>query len=136
MDSFVSVITLAVNDLPSAVDFYQQVMGLTTRGIVGDPENDTQVAFFTLSGHQQLALWPQSSLQRQLGEAVQGTGGMLSHNVSSQAAVDRLIASAQQAGARIVKAPHWQPWGCYGSYFCDPEGHYWEITFNPKRALS
>ena len=131
MEPTVSVITLVTDDLARAVDFYRDGLGLSTQGIVGDHANDTQVAFFKLSSGVKLALWPRQSLANQLGTVPQGSGHMLSHNVATQEQVDALASAAEQAGAKLLKSPHWQPWGCYGSYFSDPDGHCWEITYNP-----
>ena len=55
----------------------------------------------------------------------------LSHNLASTADVDRVMAEAGAAGARIVAAPKTQPWGGYTGYFADPDGFRWEVAFNP-----
>ena len=132
MQPAVSVITIAVNDLPQAVDFYRQVFGLTGKGIVGDANDDTQVAFMQLAHGQQLALWPKTSLQRQTGVECSGCGGLLSRNLPSTREVDDMVERAQQWGATLTKAPHWQPWGCYGAYLLDLDGQLWELTYNLK----
>lgn len=38
---------------------------------------------------------------------------------------------AEGAGATIVKRPQQTFWGGYAGYFADPDGHLWEIAFNP-----
>lgn len=136
MQPSISVITLMTDDLEQAVSFYRDGLGLPTKGIVGDVSSDTQVAFFNLNDNLKLALWPRRSLANQLGITPKGSGHMLSHNVSRQEQVDELASAAEQAGADLLKSPHWQPWGCYGAYFKDPDGHLWEITYNPKYKKS
>lgn len=132
MQPSISVITLATDDLQRAVTFYRDGLELPTCGIVGDAENDTKVAFFTLTEALKLAIWPRQSLANQLGTWPSGSGHLLSHNVSEKTEVDAVISAARAAGAIILKQPHWQPWGCYGGYFKDPDGHCWEVTYNPR----
>jgi len=31
----------------------------------------------------------------------------------------------------VVKPPHTAPWGGYSGYVADPDGHLWELAFNP-----
>lgn len=59
------------------------------------------------------------------------SGFNLVHNVESDSEVDELIASAVSAGGRVVKEPQRADWGGYHGYFCDPDGHLWEIAHNP-----
>lgn len=127
----VSVITLITDDLQRAVAFYRDGLGLPTKGIVGDAENDTEVAFFTVNERLKLAIWPRQSLSQQLGIMPQGSGHLLSHNVASPEQVECVMDAAKKAGARILRSPHWQPWGCYGGYFQDLDKHCWEVTYNP-----
>lgn len=58
----------------------------------------------------------------------------IGHNVASKAEVDAVIGQARQAGAAIVKAPHETFWGGYSGYFQDPDGHVWEVVWNPQWA--
>ena len=41
------------------------------------------------------------------------------------------MVSAERAGARIVKAAHETFFGGYSGYFQDPDGHLWEVVWNP-----
>jgi uncharacterized glyoxalase superfamily protein PhnB len=59
----------------------------------------------------------------------------IGHNVSSKAEVDAVMAQAQRAGATIVKAAHETFWGGYAGYFQDPDGHLWEIAWNPQMPV-
>ncbi|TML02790.1 MAG: hypothetical protein E6G36_11055 [Actinobacteria bacterium] len=60
-------------------------------------------------------------------------GGDL-ERVASRAEVDALLAQAKAAGATLTDEPHERPWGIYSGYFRDPDGHLWEIIWNPRRA--
>jgi uncharacterized protein len=51
--------------------------------------------------------------------------------VASKEEVDSVLAAAQAAGARLTGPPHERPWGIYSGYFQDPDGHPWEVTWNP-----
>ena len=55
----------------------------------------------------------------------------LGHLVPSREAVDEVLATAQAAGATLTDRPHDRPWGIYSGYFRDPDGHLWEVIWNP-----
>lgn len=133
-----SVITLAVDDLPRALAFYRDGLGLPTEGIVGTQYEHGAVAFFELQAGLKLALWPRTSLAADAG-LPQGprcaTEMALAHNVGSAAEVDALLARARAAGATVLREPGPAFWGGWTALFQDPDGHLWEIAFNPKWAL-
>jgi uncharacterized protein len=137
MKPHISIITLAVNDLQAALAFYRDGMGLATEGIMGTEFEHGAVVFFELQGGLKLAIWPRASLAHDTGlpapgAATQGTPSFaIGHNVASPAAVDALMAQAQKSGATIVKPAQDTFWGGYGGYFQDPDGHLWEIVYNP-----
>ncbi len=86
-----------------------------------------------------LALWGRKALARDAGlpAAGSGFGGIaIAHNVRSRAQVDAVLAEAEQAGGRILKAGGDVFWGGYTGYFADPDGHVWEIAWNPHWDLS
>jgi uncharacterized protein len=56
----------------------------------------------------------------------------LGHNVASREEVDAIMAVAASAGAAIVKPAHETYWGGYSGYFQDPDGHLWEVVWNPQ----
>jgi len=64
------------------------------------------------------------------------SGITLAHNAPSKEAVDRVFATALAAGARAVKRPQDVFWGGYSGYFADPDGHLWEVAFNPLMDLT
>ena len=64
-------------------------------------------------------------------EAVKPGEFSIGHAVASRAEVDEVIAQAKAAGAAVTDSPHDRPWGIYSGYFQDPDGHLWEIIWNP-----
>ena len=130
----ITVLTLAVDDLERAVRFYRDGLGLRTEGIVGQEFEQGAVAFFHLQAGLRLALWPRQSLAHDTGLAPGGSSGpevSLGHNVASRVEVDAVMAQAKGAGAHVVKPAADTFWGGYGGYFQDPDGHLWEVVWNP-----
>jgi len=130
----ITLLTLGVDDLARAVAFYRDGLGFPTKGIVGTEFEHGAVAFFDLEGGLRLALWPRSSIARDAGlaqHAASATELTLGHNVRDAATVDAVMAQAARAGARIVKPPGETFWGGYAGYFQDPDGHLWEVAWNP-----
>jgi catechol 2,3-dioxygenase-like lactoylglutathione lyase family enzyme len=129
------VLTLAVADLDRSLSFYRDGLGLTTEGIIGTEFEHGAVAFFRLDGGLILALWPAASLEKDTGiKATRERLGAVSigHLVSSKPEVDALIGVAERAGAVIVERPRERFWGGYSGYFHDPDGHLWEVAWNPQ----
>jgi catechol 2,3-dioxygenase-like lactoylglutathione lyase family enzyme len=129
-----TVLTLAVADLPRAVAFYRDGLGWPTEGIVGEEFPHGAVAFFDLQPGLRLALWPRSSLAHDTGlreSPPSATECSLGHNVESAQAVDAAMEAAARAGARVVKPAARTFWGGYAGYFQDPDGHLWEVVWNP-----
>ncbi|WP_237173714.1 VOC family protein [Paracandidimonas lactea] len=134
----ISLITLAVQNLERSLRFYRDGLGLPTEGIVGQEFEDGAVAFFELESNLRLALFPRSSLEKDAGlppGKPAGTAFSLAHNVASTAEVDSVMQQAADAGARIVKPAQKTFWGGYAGYFQDPDGHLWEVAWNPAWAL-
>ena len=135
MRSRLTVITLGVDDLRRAVAFYRDGLGFETQGIVGEEFEHGAVAFFPLQDGLQLALWERANLAHDTGlpEAPPAATELsLGHNVNSKAEVDAVMEQARAAGARIVKPAQDTFWGGYAGYFQDPDGHLWEVVFNPQ----
>ena len=134
----ITLITLGVDDLERALRFYRDGLGLHTEGIVGQQFEHGAVAFFDLQGGLKLALWPRKSLRRDSGlppDAPSATEFSLGHNVASKVEVDTVMQQANDAGACIVKAAQDTFWGGYAGYFQDPDGHLWEVAWNPQWQL-
>jgi uncharacterized protein len=130
-----SVLTLGVDDLERALRFYRDGLGLQTPGIIGREFEHGAVAFFDLQPGLKLAIWPRKSLSRDAGIPVSGpspTEFTLGHNVSSREEVDAVMRQAEEAGAVTVKPAQKTFWGGYAGYFQDPDGHLWEVVWNPE----
>jgi catechol 2,3-dioxygenase-like lactoylglutathione lyase family enzyme len=131
----ITLITLCVDDLESAVAFYRDGLGLPTQGIVGREVEHGAVAFFDLQSGLKLALWSRDDLAHDTGLTKtprSATEMSLGRNVGSQAEVDAVMAQAKRAGARIVKPAATTFWGGYAGYFQDPDEHLWEVAWNPQ----
>jgi len=134
MNPRISLVTLGVSDLERSLAFYRDGLGLPTEGIVGREFEHGAVAFFALDGGLKLAIWSQADLAHDTGlpvGPVSPTTFALAHNVLRREEVDAVIQAAARAGAQIVKPPHETFYGGYAGYFRDPDGHLWEIAWNP-----
>ena len=128
MEPRISIITLGVSDLPRAVEFYRDGLGLPLLD-----ENTESIAFFKNQGTW-LSLYPREALAADVGIDTEGSGfsGVtLAHNVRSREEVDALLDVAVKAGATLVKPAEDAFWGGYSGYFADPEGYLWEVAWNP-----
>lgn len=130
----ISVITLGVDDLDRALKFYRDGLGLPTEGIVGEEFAHGAVAFFELQNGLKLAIWKREDIAydakvKQTPKSP--TEFTLGHNVSSKEEVDQVLQQAEKAGATITDPAHETFWGGYAGYFQDPDGHLWEVVWNP-----
>jgi hypothetical protein len=134
----VHAITLAVEDLERSLSFYRS-LGLESAGIVASefPGDDEMaagaIAVFELDGLM-LCVFPRSELAKDAKVRVPAPGsGLFSigHAVGSKAEVDALLQSAEEAGATVTVRAYDRPFGVYSGYFEDPDGHLWEILWNP-----
>ena len=134
MKPTLGVLTLAVADLDRALAFYRDGLGLPTRGIVGTEFEDGAVAFFPLQGGLTLALYPRQSLAKDANVPAGSPSACelsLGHLVASREEVDAVMAQAMRAGARVTDPARDRFWGGYSGYFQDPDGHLWEVAWNP-----
>lgn len=130
----ITVITLGVDDLERSLTFYRDGLGLKTDGIVGKEFEYGAVVFIDLENGSKLALWPRKSIAHDTGLPLQNsspTEFTLGHNLNGKQEVDAVMTQAKQAGATIVKPAHDTFWGGYSGYFQDPDGHVWEVAWNP-----
>lgn len=130
-----SVLTLCVDDLERSLRFYRDGLGLQTPGIIGREFEHGAVAFFDLQPGLKLAIWPRRSLAHETGLPPGGpspTASSLGHNVSSTEEVDAVMAQAAAAGAVIVRPARQTSWGGYSGNFRNPDGHLWEVVWNPE----
>ena len=131
----ITVITIGVDDLEASLHFYRDGLGFSTEGITGKEFEHGAVVFIRLQPGLRLALWPRKSIGHDTGlpvGPVSPTEMTLGHNVASKAEVDAVMAKAGTAGAVIVKPAHDTFWGGYSAYFQDPDGHLWEVVWNPQ----
>ncbi len=135
MQPRITVLTLGVNDLEKSLNFYRDGLGLPTGGIVGKEFEHGAVAFFDLQGGLRLAIFPRSDIALDakvpLGRA-SATELTIAQNVKSKAEVDTVMEQAKNAGATITDAAHDRFWGGYSGYFQDPDGHLWEVAWDPQ----
>ena len=127
MEPRISLITLGVTDLDRAVRFYRDGLGLPMR------EGFEGVAFFMTKGTW-LALYPWDELAADAIMPAEGEGFRgftLAHNLRTKEEVDALLAHVQTVGATLVKPAQDVEWGGYSGYFADPDGHLWEVAWNP-----
>ena len=131
----VTLITLGVDDLEKSLAFYRDGLGLQTPGIVGREFAYEAVAFFDLQPGLKLAIWNRASIAHDSGiaeAAPSPTEFTLAHNVRSTEEVDEVMRQAEVAGATMVKSASETFYGGYAGYFQDPDGHLWEVAWNPQ----
>lgn len=128
MEPRLNIVTLGVRDLDRAVASYRDGLGWPqSRASVGD------FAIFALTTGTALARYPRHLLAADANlEDNGGFGGItLAQNVESKATVDRVLQQAVKAGGTLVKTACEAEWGGYSGYFADPDGHPWEVAWNP-----
>lgn len=131
----ITVLTIGVDDLEKSIKFYRDGLQLPTEGIVGQEFEHGAVAFFDLHGGLKLAIWNRKSIAHdtKLNQSpVSPTEFTIGHNVSSKEEVDSVMEQAKNAGAIITVPAHETFWGGYSGYFQDPDGHVWEVVWNPQ----
>ncbi|MEO7994626.1 MAG: VOC family protein [bacterium] len=131
MQQRVSLITLGVRDLKKSQAFYEAL------GWTAHPSSQEGVIFFQLPG-MVLALYGRTELAEdaQLPPYGTGFGGIaLAYNAASKDDVDIALAQAVKAGATLLRQAHDAFWGGYSGYFADPDGHPWEVAWNPFWTL-
>ncbi|MEO1550840.1 MAG: VOC family protein [Pseudomonadota bacterium] len=130
MDQRVHLISLGVADLDRSAAFYD---ALGWQRVSGTPEG---LRVYNLLGAA-LGLYDRAALARDAGVKDGGTGAAsLGCNQPDRAHVDDVMGRAQAAGATITRVAHETFWGGYGGYFTDPDGHLWEVAYNPFIPLS
>jgi catechol 2,3-dioxygenase-like lactoylglutathione lyase family enzyme len=127
MEPRISLVTLGVSDLVRARRFYIDGLGW-------QPAMETaDVVFFQLGGLA-FGLWSAEALAADMhlpGGAAGPPRFSLAYNVRERDEVDSVLGEAQRVGARLLKAAEDAPWGGRSGYFADPDGHAWEVAWNP-----
>jgi uncharacterized protein len=132
MEQRLSLVTLGVADLARAVRFYE-ALGWQ-RG-----NSHPEVAFFQLGG-MVFGLWDRTALAQDAGlRGAEGSGFggiVLAYNARTRAEVDAVLAEAEAAGGRLAKPAAEAFWGGYTGCFADPDGHLWEVAWNPQWTIA
>lgn len=132
MERRISLVTLGVADVAASRAFYER-LGWKASSIGGG-----QVAFFQAGG-MAFAVWGRKELAEDAGLPLAGPGfgGVaLAHNVRTRDEVEAVLNEAERAGAKILKPAHDAFWGGHTGYFADPDGHPWEVAWNPAFELT
>lgn len=127
MEQRLSLVTLGVTDLPRARAFYEGGLGWSGES------PDEEVVFYQLPG-MVLAIWGRVLLAQDANLVDTGatfSGITLAHNTRFKEEVDELLMQAVDAGGTLLKNAYETSWGGYSGYVADPDGHTWEIAFNP-----
>ena len=135
MNPRITLITLGVDDLERSLAFYREGLGLQSEGVVGTEFEHGAVAFFPLQHGVSLAIWPRGSIAHDTGlpnDPPNATELTIGHNVSTRLEVDEVMGQAEAAGAIVIKHAADTFWGGYAGYFQDPDGHVWEVAWNPQ----
>ena len=131
MEQRISLITLGVADVSRARTFYERL---------GWHGQELEETVFFQAGSMALILWGRAKLAGDSGVADTGASGfdgvVLAHNLRSRAEVDALMATAATAGAEITQPARETFYGGYAGCFRDPDGHVWEIAWNPGFTLN
>ena len=131
MEARISLVTLGVVDLSRAAAFYEAL------GWRASPASTDEVVFFQANGLA-LAIYDRAALAADAGvpdDRAGFSGIALAHNARSREEVDAIFDEAIRAGAEPTASPEDTAWGGYSAYFTDPDGHLWEIAWNPFFAL-
>ncbi|MDP1640297.1 MAG: VOC family protein [Hyphomicrobium sp.] len=131
MEPRLSLITLGVADVARARRFYEAL------GFTAGRASQESVTFFPAGGVV-LALFGRGALAEDaaVADSAPGFSGIaLAHNARSEADVDKALAEAVAAGAKLIKPAGKTFWGGYAGYFADPDGHLWEVAHNPYFTL-
>jgi uncharacterized protein len=131
----ITLLTIGVDDLERSYEFYAKGLGFPGKGIVGTEFEHGAVAFFDLQDGLKLALFPRASIAHDstVRETPRSaTEFTIGHNVRSEQEVDAVIRQAEQAGGTVVKPGTKTFWGGYAGFFADPDGHLWEVAYNPS----
>ncbi|MDA8596797.1 VOC family protein [Candidatus Pacebacteria bacterium] len=133
MKQKLSIVTLGVSSIEKSKAFYEDLLGFRSTA-----DSNENIIFYDMDGVT-LGLFQREALAKDASVEAAGSGfrGVtLAHNEPSEAAVDALFAELREKGVTIVKAPEKVFWGGYSGYFADPDGHLWEVAYNPHTDLT
>lgn len=129
----VSLITLGAEDIDLLSAFYESLGWQRSQASVEG------TITFLRGGALVLAIFGAADLAADAGVERDGHGASarvaLAMNLGSEAAVDAVLLAVPDAGGRVTKPAERADWGGYSGYFTDPEGHLWEVAYNPSFDL-
>ncbi len=132
----ISIVTLGVADLAVSTRFYESL------GWKKSASSLELISFFSMQGsvlglyeHHALADDAKVNPEPFVNGATGFRGVTMALNVESPEQVTEVFAQWVQAGAVAHVEPHKAFWGGHSSYVADPDGHLWEIAYNPYASL-
>jgi len=133
MEQRISLVTLGVSDMVRARSFYADGLGWTPSAL-----SNEHITFFQCGGvvfglYGRAALAADAALASDAGDGFRAVS--LAYNARTREEVDDVLALAVRAGAELRKAAEDVFWGGYSGYFADPDGHLWEVAWNPGFAI-
>ena len=131
MEPRLSIVTLGARDLAKSRAFYEAL------GFRAATPTDSPVCAFDLNG-MALGLYGRDALAADAGVSAEGggfRGVALAYNVREKSEVAPVLDAAVAAGGKLVKAAEDVFWGGHSGYFADPDGHLWEVAWNPHSPL-
>lgn len=132
MKQTLTIVGLATQDLKRSLAFYKD-------GLCWTPSFETDaIAFFQMNGIV-FSVIEKKMLEEDFEGRIQmgGKSVSLAHNVGSREEVDAVLAEVGALdGGKILQGPVERVWGGYSGYFEDPDGHLWEVAWNPQLNLS
>lgn len=135
MEARFTALALGVDNVERSFKFYSEGLGLPSKGVIGKEFEHGEAAFFDLNHGIKLVLYGRKDLawdaQVPKGNA-SATEFSIGYNVRNKEEVDSVMALAKKAGAKITKTAQETFWGGYAGYFQDPDGHLWEVLWNPN----
>lgn len=131
MEQRISIITLGVHNLQRARAFYEAL------GWRACTPPDSPVCAFNLPGFT-FGLYDWNALAEDAHVPAEGQGfrgAAIAYNVRRKQDVQPLLQAAAAAGGRIIKPAQDVFWGGHSGYFACPDGHLWEVAYNPHSPL-
>ena len=130
MQQSVSVITLGIADLNRSRRFYGDGFGWST------VFENNDIAFYQMNGFV-LGTFFRASLEVDMNRTdLAGPGAYaLAHNVPAQDDVAPLMERLVTAGGTVLRPADAPAHGGFRGYVADPDGHAWEIAWNPAWTM-
>ena len=133
MKQKLSIVTLGVESIAKSKEFYEGILGFKPT-----KDSNDDVVFYDM-GTMQLGLFQWEELAKDASVDKEGNGFRrfsIAHNEPDKKAVDALFVELKEKGVQIIKEPEDVFWGGYSGYFADPDGHLWEVAYNPFTDLT